>query len=395
MVLTTSCLNDMSNEEVLYLIHHTHSSDAKMVKTLQDYLIKRNKKLVLKIAHKYNFNKMELDDRVQEGTLGLYKAIQTFDCSMKLKFSTHAHHWIAGYIRNNSSKQNFTMRLPNNVVDTRNRIYEYRDMCAKDWGYNPTDAEVSKELGIPLSIIKAVQNSEGGINPTSIDQPILANASGEELQVHEVVGGAFLEDCMDRSEKLISLEGFILELDDVDQLIVNRVLGLDGYSTKSLKELDRLISDESGCPMSSSVIRTRWDASTYYLRSRFKGRKCRTKINSYPAKTSVDSRDIVIVLNDSLKQAYITGDLFYSQLPENQILGFFLNNKETHELVLHECTQSIVYVSDVHRKDVDPQIDAAISELRSLGFTIINITDFYPEYLNCENNQSPNCGLAA
>ena len=377
MVRTQDTLNALSNEEVLAIIHSPETSK-KLNENLCNYLIKRNSKLVFKIARGYQFNKMELEDRIQEGLVGLYKAIQTFDISKGLKFSTHATHWIRGYILNNSSKHNFTMRLPNNVVELRNRIYQYREVCAKDYGYTPTDDEVSKALGIGLSVIKAVQNSEGGINPTSIDQPVVASSSGEELQISEIVGGSFLEDSLDRSEKMVSLIQFISELDDVDQLITNRILGLSGYRCSSFKELDRLISDESGFPLTQSSIRNRYESAVYYIRSRFRGCKVRTKINPYPNKRSLDHRDVVIVLNEELKEAYITGDLFYSQIEKNQILGFFLNNKETHKLVLHELTQAIHYIENAHRRDVDQYIDSAIQDLKDLGYSIINIQDFYP-----------------
>src|ERR1043166_3269500 len=133
-------------------------------------MIKANLRLVVKIARDYAHYGLPLLDVVNEGNLGLMKAVERFDPKKGAKLSTYAALWIKQSIRRALSNQSKTIRLPVHIVDKVHKLHQASLKLAESLGRDPTDAELAGHLGI--SAAKAAQLRTFGVSPMSLDAPL-------------------------------------------------------------------------------------------------------------------------------------------------------------------------------------------------------------------------------
>lgn len=114
-------------------------------------LVECNLRLVLSVARRYVRPGLSLEDLVQEGAIGLIKAINHFDTSRGLRFSTYAIHWIRQSIGRAADTQSGLIRLPNHAIDSLRRIERARMQLRLEHGTEPTPEQIAAYAGIPLS----------------------------------------------------------------------------------------------------------------------------------------------------------------------------------------------------------------------------------------------------
>ncbi len=203
-------------------------------------LISSNLRLVVSIAKHYIGRGMQLLDLIEEGNLGLMKAVDKFDVSKGFKFSTYATWWIRQAITRAIADQARTIRIPVHMVETINKITRAQRQLVQEVGREPTAEEISKKLDGAISPAKIRDIQRIALEPVSLESPI-----GEEDDSHL---GDFVEDKETlspteyTSREMIKdlLNSAMSTLNEREERVLRLRYGLDDNKPLTLEEVGKV-----------------------------------------------------------------------------------------------------------------------------------------------------------
>ncbi|MGH7851119.1 MAG: sigma-70 family RNA polymerase sigma factor [Thermodesulfobacteriota bacterium] len=206
-------------------------------KRFKQRFVKANLRLVITISRKYMGRGLPLSDLIQEGNMGLMRAVERFDHRKGFKFSTYASWWIHQAILRALQGQTRTIKVPVYLLEQANRVYKVNALLAKKLNRKPTPKEIARKSGISVEVVKRILRSTK--DAISLDTPIL---DGEKTTLLDSIADndtVIPDSLVAKSDLTDKLREALLLLNPREEEILRLRFGIDQHSTYTLDEIGR------------------------------------------------------------------------------------------------------------------------------------------------------------
>ncbi len=201
----------------------------------REHMIRANLRLVVKIAREYEGLGLPLLDMINEGNMGLMRAVERFDPAKGGKLSTYASWWIKQSIRRGIANQAKTIRLPIHAMDKLSKATKVAAQLREELGREPEPEELADALGVRASRLSEIRTA--ALRPASLDQPIGDDDSNMLAEVVKDENARTPYEALEEKTLLSMLGDLVNRLGPREQRIIRQRFGLDGGSEKTLEEI--------------------------------------------------------------------------------------------------------------------------------------------------------------